>query len=94
MERRQDLRVVVMSASLTDSGDFRTYFKITDDSAMISIPGRQYPVEIIVISLYVKNYTIYSMSLKKKKPKKITKRRKQNIAVIEIMRSPGIWNRL
>ena len=48
MNRRDDLRVVVMSASLTESGNFKEYFNITDESAILKIPGKLFNVEILV----------------------------------------------
>ncbi|KAI8049085.1 P-loop containing nucleoside triphosphate hydrolase protein [Syncephalis plumigaleata] len=42
MPKRPDLKVVVMSATL-DAGKFQKYF---NDSPLLSVPGRTYPVEI------------------------------------------------
>jgi pre-mRNA-splicing factor ATP-dependent RNA helicase DHX15/PRP43 len=42
MEKRTDLRLVVMSATL-DAGKFQTYF---DGAPLMSVPGRLHPVEI------------------------------------------------
>lgn len=42
IEKRKDLKVVIMSATL-DSGKFQTYF---DNSPLVTVPGRTFPVEI------------------------------------------------
>lgn len=41
--KRKDIKIVIMSATL-DAGKFRTYF---DNSPMLNVPGRTYPVEIL-----------------------------------------------
>lgn len=42
IEKRKDLKVVIMSATL-DSGKFQTYF---DNPPLVTVPGRTFPVEV------------------------------------------------
>ncbi|CCF73847.1 DHX15, PRP43, pre-mRNA-splicing factor ATP-dependent RNA helicase DHX15/PRP43 [Babesia microti strain RI] len=52
IEKRTDLKVVVMSATL-DAGKFRSYFKHAE---VLMIPGKMYPVEIIYSNKPEKDY--------------------------------------
>lgn len=47
MKKRTELRIVVMSASLHDTGDFRKYFEDCPHRCL-NIPGRSHPVQITV----------------------------------------------
>ena len=42
LQKRKDLKLIVMSATM-NAEQFQTYF---DDSPLLDIPGRMYPVEI------------------------------------------------
>ena len=53
VEQRDDLRVVIMSASLSDAGDLKQYFNITNDSAIFKIANRLHQVQILVFFLFI-----------------------------------------
>ncbi|KAH7825250.1 RNA helicase family protein [Monocercomonoides exilis] len=52
MEKRKDLKLVVMSATL-DAAKFQAYF---DGAPLVTVPGRQHPVEIFYVSEPERDY--------------------------------------